>query len=144
MADPITLGTIAGYTVTTAEVATALSYAGTAIGAVGALQSGRSQAAASRDAAAQQQYQSSVESTQLRKEQEARRAKQAAAYGASGIDISGTPAVYLATQAYEDELDVLTRKYTGGLKARALRKEAGNQLQEGYSKAGATILSGFD
>lgn len=72
-----------------------------------------------------------------------------AGYGASGVAMEGTPLKVLEDSAMEAELDALTIRYNGELKAMGFesdaaleRKRASSAMTTGIFKAGSALLTG--
>lgn len=101
------------------------------------------QAQSEREAAA-------FEETQQREQAAKMRARQRVAYLASGVDLSeGTPLEVLGQQAGEMEMDALTIRYNGEIKAKQSESQAaiyrmqGAQAKKaGYTNAGSSLLTG--
>lgn len=101
------------------------------------------QAQSEREAAA-------FEETQQREKAAKMRARQRVAYLASGVDLSeGTPLEVLGQQAGEMEMDALTIRYNGEIKAKQSESQAaiyrmqGAQAKKaGYTNAGSSLLTG--
>lgn len=137
-------------------VATALMATSAAIGAVGAITNSQSEASADKYNAriaeqnavgAMQQAQS----TALLQQEQARRSIGAttAAYGASGVTMSGTPLDVLANSAATAERDRQNIMYKGQLQAAGYldqasldRASATNALNQGWMKAAGILTSG--
>ena len=75
--------------------------------------------------------------------------KQRAAYGRSGVDVSGSPLLVLEDTAMEGELDAMAIRYGGEVEAARKKSEASLLRQQGrnirtasYFQAGSTLLTG--
>ena len=74
---------------------------------------------------------------------------QRAAYGASGVDIEGSPLLLLEDTAAQGEMDALAIRYGGEVEASQKRSQAElyelqgkNAKKASYYKAGSSLLSG--
>lgn len=134
-----------------------LAFAGPALSAAGQIQQAQTakavgvynQRLARRDAAIARD-QTAAEVT--RQQRVARRVEGAAraAYGASGVSLEGSPLDVLQDNATQAELDVLTLKYRGELRAQGYeqtgslaRFQGDRAAQAGYLKAAGTLLNAF-
>ena len=104
------------------------------------------------DAQAQSEREAAAFSETQQREQAAKlRARQRVAYASSGIDLSeGTPLEVLGQQAGEMEMDALTIRYNGEVKAKQSESQAaiyrmqGVQAQRaGFANAGSSLLTGL-
>lgn len=134
----------------------ALLIAGTAINALGAIQQGNSARRAADYNAAMAEQNAAVELQQAGQREEAKRREarmilgsQRAAFAQSGGGMGGSAADVMQQSAINAELDALTLRYEGVLRARGLQAEAaserfaGKQAQrQGYMQAAGSILSG--
>lgn len=78
------------------------------------------------------------------------RAKQRAAYGASGVTPEGSPLLVEADAAAQDEIDQLAARYEGDVAATRARSEAGSARYRGQiarvvgaNRARETLITGF-
>lgn len=138
------------------EVLIALSAVSAVVGAAGALQAGAAQAeAAEFNAAVSEQEAKRARQAAAFEEQRVRDAArrvagaQRAAIGASGIGFEGSPLLVMAETAEEAEIDALAVRFSGSAaEARAKsqatldRLEARQARTTGFFKAGASILGG--
>lgn len=99
-----------------------------------------------------QQVQSDYEIEQAKKQNKAYTGAQLAAYGKSGLDISGSPMDVIGNTMFEQELDILARKYNNKIgisktlgQAQTMRAEgavnASMARSQGYSSGFGTLLS---
>jgi hypothetical protein len=104
------------------------------------------------DAQAQSEREAAAFAETQQREQAAKlRARQRVAYASSGIDLSeGTPLEVLGQQAGEMEMDALTIRYNGEIKAKQSESQAaiyrmqGAQAQRaGFANAGSSLLTGL-
>ena len=77
--------------------------------------------------------------------------KQQALYGASGVDMAGSPLLVMEDTAAKGELDALAIRYSGEIAARQARSQAEQFRQQGDSamlggffKAGSSLLGGYN
>jgi hypothetical protein len=143
---------IGGGSITTGTVLTGLS---AAVGALGAISSGRQQAAANRYNA--QVAEQNAERAVLTSEAEAARegdrnrrrlATSANAFGASGLDMTGTPLDVMADLASEAALDEQIIRWRGRTQAARFQSQAAQDraaaqraTTAGFGQAGATLLT---
>lgn len=137
-------------------VATVASVAGTAVSAIGSIQAGN-QAKATADynaqvesqraqiAAQQSQNQAAIDETNSRRKM----GEAASAYGAAGVDMSGTPLSVMSDLATQGELTRRLDIYKGQLNTTADQQQgaldtAGGAAQQSasYLQAGSTLLTG--
>lgn len=141
---------------TGAEIAIGLLAGGTALGAVSAIQQGNAAnsaakynaAIAERNAVTARQ-QAAAEEDKQRRLAYMRLGNARAAYGASGVNLEGSPLDVLEQSAAEEELDALTIRYQGDLTSRNYLEQAAldraqgkNAKMAGYMGAGSAILLG--
>lgn len=137
-------------------IAAAAAVASAGVGTAGAIQSGKSQedmaeynaAVATEDAKAAKYkagYDEQAHRDQVRKTLSAQRA----AYGASGVDMTGSPLLVMEDTAQQGELDALAIRYGGDVEASRQRSAANLYRMQGssaktssYYQAGSTLLSG--
>jgi hypothetical protein len=126
------------------------------ISASGSLQEGQASegAAAYNAAVARQSAQASVDKAAYDEEMHRERVRklissQRAAYGASGVDIEGSPLLLLEDTAAQGEMDALAIRYGGEVEASQKRSQAElyelqgkNAKKASYYKAGSSLLSG--
>ena len=138
-------------------VGTALSYGGTALGAMGEISASRQQAAlmeANADASARdaknQQEAAQDAAYELSRERRRLLGTQASMIGMSGAGFVGSPLDVMANTAGEYERDILKVGYMGDVKAGNSMFEstinkwgAKQRRQAGMIGAGGTLLSGF-
>ncbi len=138
-------------------VGTALSYGGTALGAMGEISASRQQAAlmeANADASARdaknQQEAAQDAAYELSRERRRLLGTQASMIGMSGAGFVGSPLDVMANTAGEYERDILKVGYMGDVKAGNSMFEstinkwgAKQRRQAGMVGAGGTLLSGF-
>lgn len=138
-------------------MAPVLMFGGMALSALGGIQQAQTAKAAGRynqqiaeRNAAIARDQTAAEIT--RQQRAARRARGAAraAYGASGVTIEGSPLDVLEDSATEAELDTLTLKYRGELRAQGYeqagdmaRFEGDRAARAGWTRAAGTLLSSY-
>lgn len=130
--------------------------AGTGLQAVGTIASAQAQSNAAKYNA-QISEQNATIARQNAAEQEARQRRLAkkrlgalrAGVGASGVTMEGSPLAVMQDTAQQLELDALTIRHQGDLKARGYkvnaeldRTQAKNVKKQGYLKAGSQLLSG--
>jgi hypothetical protein len=148
----------------------AVIIASTAMQAIGAIQSANAQAASYRSQKAASDYNAAVldqnagiERSQANAREEAQRREarqilgsQRAAFAQSGTGLSGSAADVMAQSARDAELDALTLRYEGDMRARGLMAEAegeryqgrvaemnaSNAKTSGYLNAAGSILGG--
>ncbi len=142
-----------------AFMAAALPYiaaAGSAVSAFGAIQQGQqASAAASYNAQAEsqratQQLQASQSQAQIVDQQNREKLGEAAsAFGAAGVDMSGTPLSVMSSLASKGELNKQLTLYQGKLGALASTNQAALDTAQGNAaasgsiiKAGSTLLTG--
>lgn len=127
------------------------------VGAVGAISGGNRAKRAANARAKQARYQAAYTRDQtaaamIRQNKESRRVLGAmrAAYGAAGVTVEGSPLDVLAESAANAELDRLTIKYSGELKAKGFDTDAKMSEAEASAigsasmfKAAGAILGGF-
>lgn len=142
----------------------------TAMQAVGAIQQGRAESAAAQSRANAEEYnaivarqnaqvagaQASAQEDQQRRKFRALQGEAITAAAQSGAGLDGSNADVLQQNAIANELDALTIRYEGQMKARGLmaqseldmmnarasRRAAKDAMIGGYLNAGASILSG--
>lgn len=127
----------------------AVTIASSAASAMGSMQQAQQQAALSRYNA--QSMRNAAESARLRakasSDRRERELKKAAArnianFGASGIDMAGSPVEFLADQAAEAELDTLLIEYGGELEAQGYETKATQfGFQADATEAGAPLTA---
>jgi hypothetical protein len=134
----------------------ALIIAGTAVQAIGAIQQGNAAKAAADYNASMLDRNAEIERSQANQREEAKRrevrqvlGQQRAAFAQSGGGMEGSAADVMQQSAINAELDALTLRYEGDIRARGMESEArmerfaGKQAQKaGYFKAAGSILSG--
>ena len=141
----------------------ALALAGTAISAVGMIQSANAQSAAARHNAqladrdaivAEQNRKLALRTARIDAEDKRRNSRRVLAsiraqYGASGLSLAGSPLDVLEDTAVEQELDAQrvefegrARGREGALQALGLQKDASSAKTAGYIGAFGTALSG--
>lgn len=134
----------------------ALIIAGTAARAIGAIQQGSAARAAGDYNATMLEQSAAVERQQTAAREDAKRREarmvmgsQRAAFAQSGGGMGGSAADVMQQSAINAELDALTLRYEGDLRARGMQTEAaserfaGRQAQrQGYFGAAGSILSG--
>ena len=134
----------------------ALMIAGAAVQAIGAIQQGNAAKAAADYNASMLERNAEIERSQANQREEAKRreargllGKQAAAFAQSGGGLDGSAADVMKQSATYAELDALTLRYEGDMRARGFENEArmerfaGKQARKaGYFKAAGSILSG--
>lgn len=135
----------------------ALIIAGTAVKAIGAIQQGAAAESAAnynaammeRDAVSERQLASEREAAK-RRETTAILASQRAAFAQSGGGMGGSAADVMRQSGINAELDALTLRYEGDMRARGLEsgavseRYAGKQAKtQSYFNAAGTILGGF-
>ena len=134
----------------------ALIIAGTAMQAIGAIQQGNaSQAAANRNAEMLDRN-AGIEREQANQREESKRREarqvlgaQRAAFAQSGGGMGGSAADVMQQSSVNAELDALTLRYEGDLRARGMEAEAASERyagkvakRQGYMQAVGSILSG--
>lgn len=134
----------------------ALLIAGTAMQAIGAIQQGNAAKSAADYNAAIAEQNATVERQQAGAREDAKRrevrqilGQQRAAFAQSGGGMGGSAADVMHQSSVNGELDALTLRYEGDLRARGLEagatqeRFAGKQAQtQGYMQAVGTILGG--
>ncbi len=134
-----------------------LSAVGTAVGVAGTLAQADSQAKAqdynakvSENNAIQAKQQSEFEATRVREKGLRLLSAQKAAYGKSGVDLTGSAGDVLLDTSFSNELDALAVEYGGNVGANRYTAEAGlnsmsaaNARRAGYYSAGSTLLTGL-
>ena len=137
-------------------VIAAIAIAGAGVSAYGAIKQGQAaQAAADYNAKVSKQnadialQQADVQAEQQRRQAKLQLGQMRANYGASGLQLEGSPMEVLEDSARQAELDNLTIKYNGKLKAMGFNNDATLSQFEGenaksnsYFQAGGTLLSG--
>lgn len=133
-----------------------LSAAGTAMSAIGAItQANNAKAAADYNAAVMEQN-AGIERQQAGQREEAQRrqarmvlGEQRAAFSQAGTGLGGSAADIMAESATNAELDALTLRYEGDLRARGLMAQAEAERFQGrsartagYLSAAGTVLGG--
>lgn len=130
--------------------------AGTAIQAIGAIQQGKSAQSAANANAANLEQTAAIERAQANQREEAKRREtrqvlglQRAAFAQSGGGLGGSAADVMQQSAVNAELDALTLRYEGDLRARGMEAEASQERfsgkvakRAGYFNAAGSILSG--
>ncbi len=133
----------------------ALMAVSTAASAGGAIYSGIKQEEAAEYSAkvAEQNAEASLKKAAYDEEAQREKVKrllstQRAAYGKSGVDLTGSPLLVLEDTAAQGELDALAIRYGGEIeagqqksKAELYRLQGQTAKTEGFIKAGTTILS---
>lgn len=141
---------------TSTEVLIALTAFSAVVGAAGTLQAGAAQAEAaefnarvSEQEAQRARQAAAFEEQRLRDAARRVAGAQRAAIGASGIGFEGSPLLVMADTAEEAELDALAIRFSGSTaEARAKSQAALDRLQArqartaGFFQAGASILGG--
>ena len=131
-----------------------ISAASTAYGVVSSIQAARAQAdlqrqqaqaqAASLREQAEQEEQDQLQRSMIERRQNARRLATAQTqYNASGVTLSGTPTLSLATMAEEQEMEVLMQEASSNRKRELLLVDAHNTERFGYAGASLTKSSGY-
>jgi hypothetical protein len=129
---------------TAGTVASGIGFAGTALSALGAIQSGNAQARAAEYNAAAIQQQAASNEASIRRNATRVRQAQEAAVGASGIELSGSPLEVIADSAANAELDALTVRYGGDVRASQERARGAQARQAGYMGAASSLLMGMN
>lgn len=138
-------------------VIAAIAVAGAAVSAVGAIKQGQAaEAAANYNAAVAENNgkmaidQASLQEDQQRRQSRAQLGQMRAQYAASGIQLEGTPMDVLEMSARDAELDALTIRYGGQMRALGYKNDAALSRFEGSTaasnanwKAGGTMLQGI-
>ena len=151
------MGTIGGMELGSFTLGNALSLGGTMLGAAGALSSGNAMAStANYNAQVEQvraqdaQAQAQAQAAQLAVDNKRKMGETAAAYGASGVEMTGTPLEVMSDQAATGELARQLALYRGTVSAnsanqQALLDQAQAQMYEsrGVVQAGTTLLTGL-
>lgn len=119
-----------------------LQLAGTAIGAMGALQAGQAQANAANYNAALAQQTAAAEAERSRRASARQMGAIRAAIGKSGVTSEGTPLMVLADSAAEAEIDAMNAMWSGNQRSNMLRREGSMARREGYYRAGSSLLTG--
>ncbi len=137
-------------------VGQAIGLGGTALSAIGQIQSGKEQskwnqynaAVARRDAEASQRT-ANYNAIQKRKEGEGLLAKQRALYAGAGVEMSGSPLEVMAGTIVENEMDALMIEWEGKERSNRYREEATlstlqgkSAKRAGYWGAGSSLLTG--
>ena len=134
----------------------ALIIASTAVSAIGAIQQGKSAQSAANANAANLEQNAGIERSQANQREEAKRREarmvlgtQRAALAESGGGMGGSAADVMRQSSINAELDALTLRYEGDLRARGLEAEAQQERFAGkvakrasYFNAASSILSG--
>lgn len=134
----------------------AMIIAATAVKAIGAIQQGSAAKAAGDYNASMLEQSAAVERQQTAAREDAKRREtrmvlgsQRAAFAQSGGGLGGSAADVMQQSAINAELDALTLRYEGDLRARGMQADAtserfaGKQAQrQGYFSAAGSILSG--
>lgn len=121
-------------------IAAVVSAVGTGISAIGAYSAAQFQAdQADRNARAVMAA-NRVEEERLRRDRTRRMGAIRAAYGAAGVQNTGTPLEVLGDQAMEAELDALSTRYNGASQAANLRSSASSYRS---GATGSLISGGF-
>lgn len=135
--------------------ATVLAGVGVALGALQTLQSGLAASAEAKsraqfleqDAAIAQQ-QAALQEDQARRDSERQRGSLRARAAKSGVKLQGSPLLAIEEEAVLGELDALSARYGGNLRARDARAEASltaargrNQLTNSLLGAGASLAN---
>lgn len=130
--------------------------AGTAMSAIGSMQQGQAAKAAAGYNAAMMEQNATVERQQAGAREDAQRRQarqvlgaQRAAFAQSGGGMGGSAADVMGQSAMNAELDALTLRYEGDLRARGMESQAASErysgrssAMAGYMGAAGSILSG--
>ncbi len=134
-----------------------LSIGGAAVSAIGAIQQGNAAQAASNYNAARMEQNAAIEREQANQREEAKRREtrlllgaQRAAFAQSGGGMGGSAADVMQQSAINAELDALTLRYEGEMRARGMESEAAAERfsnrqsqQSGLLTGAASVLSGI-
>jgi hypothetical protein len=144
MCDPImgaTLMTLPG--LGAVSVGSALAVGGGIVSAMGAIQSGNAQAKMAEHNANATLQQAKANEDLQRRRSEAALARGRVAVSASGIEMSGSPLDVMAQSAADAELDALTVRYGGNVRADQLRMQGRAAQSQGYMSAASNLLMGL-
>lgn len=133
-----------------------ISALGTAASVAGSIQQGKQQEKVAEYNAAVAEQGAIAEEQKAAYEEEAHRKKvksilssQQAAYGATGVDMEGSPLLVMEDTAAQGELDALAIRYGGDVAAAQKRSQANlyrmqgkNARTAGYINAGTSLLTG--
>jgi hypothetical protein len=134
----------------------ALIIAGTAISALGSIQQGKSAQSAANANADNLEQNAAIERSQANQREEAKRREarmilgnQRAGFAQAGGGMGGSAADVMRQSSINAELDALTLRYEGDLRARGMQAEAQQERfagkvakRAGYFNAASSILSG--
>lgn len=153
------LGASAATATTTglAALSAATTVIGTGVSALGAMQQGNAQKAAAdynakveRVQAQNVQNQAQAQAQQQDQANRRRMGEAAAAYGAAGVDMEGSPLSVMMDLGAQGELSKRLILYKGTVDAQSAMAQAGidtatgqNAATAGLTKAGGTLLTGF-
>ena len=125
-----------------AEIGLGLKVGGMVLGAVGSVLGGKAKKKAAKAAAAREREDAKFREEAHRRDTARLISAQAAAAGASGLAIEGSPLLVMAETAQLGERDALHIRRGGQLNAAALKAEGSAAAIGGYLDAGAKLLSG--
>ena len=128
---------------TASTVSSAIGFAGTALSAIGSIQSGNAQARAAEYNAQAAQNQAAAQEAQQRRQAARVMASGRANAAASGIEMDGSPLEVMADSAANAELDALTIRYGGQVRADQERMRGSMARQAGYMGAASSLLMGM-
>jgi hypothetical protein len=129
---------------TASTVASSVGFAGTALSAAGAIASGRAQAQAAEFNAQAAVNQAAANEAQQRRNAARVLSQGRANVAASGIEMDGSPLEVMADSAAAAELDALTIRYGGQVRASQERMTGGMARSAGYTGAASTLLMGLN
>lgn len=128
---------------TASTVASGVGFIGTGISALGAIQGGNQQARAAEFNAQAAQNQAAAQEAQQRRQAARVMGQGRANVAASGIEMDGSPLEVMADSAANAELDALTIRYGGQVRADQERMRGSMARQAGYMGAASSLLMGM-
>jgi hypothetical protein len=141
MGDPVTISLIAG---------TLISAAGTAYSAYQAGQTGRINEDIARNEAVAVREKAAYDEGRHRQRVRQLLSRQRALFGASGVELAGSPLLALEDTVAQGEMDALAIRHRGETEARRLitggqlsRRRGRDAAIAGGIRTGSTLLSGF-
>lgn len=125
------------------DMKTLIKAGSTALGALGSLKKGASDAKALNAQAREAAAQGYLDEAAQRRQARAQLGEQAAAIAQAGIGYGGTTALVMQDSELAAEMDALNFRYRGLQQSRALRSAARATKKQSYMLAGGKLLSGI-
>jgi hypothetical protein len=120
-----------------------LSTLGTISSAFSSIAAGNAQAEAAEYNAKVAQMEASQRESALRNDARRQIGAIRSGISKSGVTFEGTPLLALAESAANAEIDALNARWTGAQESELYRRRAESSRQEGFLRAGSSLLGGF-